>query len=583
METLPFQSLSLSDELLKAVEDMGFTEASPIQTQAIPFLLDGKDVIGQAQTGTGKTAAFGIPILENLDPDQKKIQAIILCPTRELAVQVNNEIKKLSKYKKQVNSLAIYGGDPIDKQISALKRGISIVVGTPGRVIDHIKRGTLVLNSVKTIVLDEADEMLDMGFREDIESIMEELPTERQTVFFSATMPKPILALTQKYQKNPQLIKVVKNELTVASIEQYYYEIKSGLKVEVMTRLISQNDLKLMLVFCNTKRKVDEVVEELQLKGFSAEGLHGDMNQNQRNRVMSKFRSGAVTILVATDVAARGIDVSDVDAVFNYDFPLDAEYYVHRIGRTGRAGKSGKSFSFIWGKEKFRLKDVERYTKVQIQRQPVPSGKELKNIKRAQFLDKVRETLSEDNLDSYTDMTQTLVGEGFEESQIIAALIKIHIGKQEEALENLNQYSEQDYNADRPERGDRGDRGDRGPSRRRRNDADTARIFINLGKTAKIRPGDIVGAIAGETGIPGNSIGEIEIFDKFSFVNVPKDEAEKIVRIMSQSQIKGKKVNMEIAKPNSPTGGGGYSGGSSRDNGSRDSSSRDGGKRRRRS
>lgn len=575
MTTLPFQSLALSDEILKAVEEMGFTEASPIQSEAIPFLLEGKDVIGQAQTGTGKTAAFSIPILENLDPDEKKIQALVLCPTRELALQVSNEIKKLSKYKRQVHSLAVYGGEPIDKQIKALKRGISIVVGTPGRIIDHINRRTLDLKSVKTIVLDEADEMLDMGFRDDIESIMEQLPESRQTVFFSATMPKPILALTQKYQKNPQLIKVVKNELTVASIEQYYYEIKSGLKVEVMTRLISQNDLKLMLVFCNTKRKVDEVVEELQLKGFSAEGLHGDMNQNQRNRVMAKFRSGAVTILVATDVAARGIDVSDVDAVFNYDFPLDPEYYVHRIGRTGRAGKSGKSFSFIWGKEKFRLKDVERYTKVQIQRQPVPSGKELKNIKREQFLEKVRETLNDGGLDTYADMTQTLLAEGLEESQIIAALIKIHIGKQEEALENLNQFSERDYDSDRPERGDRGDRGERGGFRKRRGDENTVRIFINLGKTSKIRPGDIVGAIAGETGVPGNSIGEIEIFDKFSFVNVPKDEADKIVRIMSQSQIKGKKVNMEIAKPGAGgSGSGGYGG-----NGSRDS----GGKRRRRS
>src|SRR5690606_2917720 len=492
-----------------------------------------------------------------------------------LALQVSEELKKISKFKKQVHMLAIYGGDPIDRQIKALKRGVSIVVGTPGRVIDHINRGTLVLNSVKTIVLDEADEMLDMGFREDIEAIMEELPEERQTVFFSATMPKPIMALTQKYQNSPELIKVVKNELTVASIEQYYYEIKSSLKVEVMTRLINQNDLKLMLVFCNTKRKVDEVVEELQQKGFSAEGLHGDMNQNQRNRVMSKFRSGVVNILVATDVAARGIDVNNVDAVFNYDFPLDPEYYVHRIGRTGRAGKSGKSFSFIWGKEKYRLRDVEKYTKVQIERQPVPSGDELKAIKREQFLNKVRETLSEGNLDTYLEMAHKLAEEGFEDRNIIAALIRIHIGKQEEALENLNQFSEKSYDSDRPERSERGERGERGGFRGKRGNEDSARIFINLGKTSKIRPGDIVGAIAGETGIPGNSIGEIEIFDKFSFVNVPKGEAEKIVRIMSQSQIKGKKVNMEIAKPGS--GGAGYA--SNGSGGGRDS----GGKRRRRS
>ena len=558
MQTLPFKSLSLSEDILSAIEEMGFTEASPIQSEAIPFLLEGRDVIGQAQTGTGKTAAFSIPILENLDPDEKKIQAVILCPTRELALQVSEEIKRLSKFKKKVHTLAVYGGEPIDKQIRALKRGISIMVGTPGRVIDHINRGTLVLNSVKTIVLDEADEMLDMGFRDDIESIMDQLPAERQTVFFSATMPKPILALTQKYQHTPQLIKVVKNELTVASIEQYYYEIKSSLKVEVMTRLISQNDLKLMLVFCNTKRKVDEVVEELQQKGFAAEGLHGDMNQNQRNRVMAKFRSGTVTILVATDVAARGIDVSDVDAVFNYDFPLDPEYYVHRIGRTGRAGKSGKAFSFIWGKEKFRLRDIENYTKVKLERQPVPSGKELKDIKRNQFLDKVRETISEGALNTYDDMIATLAKEGFSDNDIIAALIKIHIGKQEEALDNLNLHAERDSSDE-----------DRGFSRKRRGSDDTERIFINLGKSSKIRPGDIVGAIAGETGIPGNAIGEIEIFDKFSFVNVPKEDAEKIVRIMSKSQIKGKKVNMEIAKPSGGSG--------SRDGG------RDGFKRRRRS
>ena len=572
MQTLPFNSLPLSEETLKAIEEMGFTNASPIQAEAIPFLLQGRDVIGQAQTGTGKTAAFGIPIIEQLDPEEKKIQAIVLCPTRELALQVSEELKKLSKFKRHVHLLAIYGGDPIDKQIKALKRGVSIVVGTPGRVIDHINRGTLILNSVKTIVLDEADEMLDMGFREDIEDIMKELPEERQTVFFSATMPKPIMVLTQKYQNSPELIKVVKNELTVSSIEQYYYEIKSSLKVEVMTRLINQNDLKLMLVFCNTKRKVDEVVEELQQKGFSAEGLHGDMNQNQRNRVMAKFRSGSVTILVATDVAARGIDVNNVDAVFNYDFPLDPEYYVHRIGRTGRAGKSGKSFSFIWGKEKHRLRDVEKYIKVQIQKQAVPSGEELIKIKRDQFLTKVKETIDQEELNAYDEMITSLQAEGYDSNNIIAALIKIHIGKQEEALNNLNQEIAHEYEYEE------------GPKRRRGNE-DSARIFINLGKTSKIRPGDIVGAIAGETGISGNSIGEIEIFDKFSFVNVPKESAERIVDIMNSSQIKGKKVNMEIAKQ--PAGGGGSGGGREgrfgrSGGGSRSGGRRDEGKRRRR-
>jgi ATP-dependent RNA helicase DeaD len=568
MENLQFHQLSLSDDLLKAIDEMGYVEASPIQSQAIPYLLEGRDVIGQAQTGTGKTAAFSIPLLEKIDPSIRAPQGLVLCPTRELALQVTGEIKKLGKHKRGINSLAIYGGDPIDRQISALKRGVHIIVGTPGRVIDHLKRKTLDFSQVNTIVLDEADEMLDMGFREDIEIILENMPEERQTVLFSATMAKPILALTKKYQKNPMIVKVVKNELTVSSTDQYYFEVKSNLKSIVMTRIIDQYNLQLMLVFCNTKRKVDEVVEELQSQGYHAEGLHGDMNQSQRNRVMGKFRSGLVNILVATDVAARGIDVNDVDAVFNFDLPLDPEYYVHRIGRTGRAGKSGKSFTFISSRERSKLKDVERFTKVNIIRREVPSADELIAIKRDKFTEKIKETILGGELNSYDELIENLTSLGFSKKEMISALVKIHLGEEEKAHQNIDFSDSRESRGaryERSNRGDRGERSDRGDRDRgsRGGDRDRdrergrpsgvdrgkmARLFINLGKKSKISPGDIVGAIAGETGISGDLIGSIEIYDKFSFVEVPKKDAEKVIDVMNRSQIKGKPVNIEVAK-----------------------------------
>ena len=305
MEKLRFEDLNLSKEMQKAVAELDFEEATPIQYQSIPYILKGKDIIGQAQTGTGKTAAFGIPTLEMVDPESRKVQAVILCPTRELAIQVAEELKKLSKYKKGVEILPIYGGQPIERQMNGLKKGVQIIIGTPGRVMDHLDRRTLKLDNVKIVILDEADEMLDMGFREDIEFILKKIPEQRQTILFSATMPQAILNLAKKYQKNPEFIKLVHKELTVPSIEQFYYEVKEQTKPEVLSRLIDTYDLKLSLVFCNTKKRVDELVGHLQARGYLADGLHGDMNQTQRDRVMSKFRKGAVEILVATDVAAR--------------------------------------------------------------------------------------------------------------------------------------------------------------------------------------------------------------------------------------------------------------------------------------
>ena len=335
---MKFEELNIDERIMRAVEDMGFEEASPIQAQAIPQLLEGRDVIGQAQTGTGKTAAYSIPVLSMIKPELKKPQAVVLCPTRELAVQVADEIRKLAKYMSDIKVLPVYGGQEIVRQIKSLKNGVQIIVGTPGRVMDHMRRKTVKFDDVKMVVLDEADEMLDMGFREDMETILSDTPEERQTVMFSATMPKPILDIAAKFLNNPQVVKVVRKELTVKNIDQYYYEVRQKNKTELLCRLVDIYNPKLSIVFCNTKKQVDELISELKGRGYFADGIHGDMKQQQRDRVMADFRSGKTEILIATDVAARGIDVDDVDIVFNYDLPQDEEYYVHRIGRTGRAG-----------------------------------------------------------------------------------------------------------------------------------------------------------------------------------------------------------------------------------------------------
>jgi ATP-dependent RNA helicase DeaD len=415
------------------------------------------------------------------------------------------------------------------------------------------------------VVLDEADEMLDMGFREDIESILEQMPDERQTIFFSATMSKPILQLTKKYQDDPQLVKVVKNELTAQNIEQLFFEVKPKAKVEVMTRLVDLYNLNLMLVFCNTKIRVDEVVEELQIRGYQAEGLHGDLRQQQRNNVMAKFRAGTTNILVATDVAARGIDVEDVDAVFNYDIPLDEEYYVHRIGRTGRAGKAGKAFTFVVGREIQRLRDIQQYTKVKIQRGVIPSYEDIVGVKKAKFIDQIKEAIQEGGLDVFEDMIDQLHHAGLRNEEIITALIKMNMGvhKNEFADNDLiggdsdrssgrdRRSSERDRDRG-PRRDDRSSRDSKGSGRSRDNDrssnAAMVRLFINIGRDQKIRPGDIVGAIAGETGIAGNAIGSIDIYDKFTFVEVPKNDVQRVIKGMDNNSIKGKKVNIEIAK-----------------------------------
>ena len=528
METVRFEEMGLSEEIQKAVRYMGFEEASPIQAKAIPAMISGIDLIGQAQTGTGKTAAFGIPILEKVDPKLKKLQAIVLCPTRELAIQVADEIRNLSRYMHGIKVLPIYGGQDIVKQIRSLKSGTQIVIGTPGRVMDHMRRKTMKLDFVHTVVLDEADEMLNMGFREDIEFVLSGVPTERQTVLFSATMPKPIMEITKKFQNNAKVIKVTKKELTVPNIEQYYYDVKPKKKEEVLSRLLDIYSPRLSVVFCNTQKQVDLLVNALLGRGYFAAGLHGDMKQEQRDRVMQGFRTGKTEILVATDVAARGIDVDEVEAVFNYDLPQDDEYYVHRIGRTGRAGREGRAFSFVSGKEVYKLKEIQRYCKTKIYAQKVPSLNDVANTKMENILDDVERVIEQEDLDMMINAIEERVNNSeFTAMDMAAAFLKICCGMTED---NKN-TEENDW-----EFGDTG-AGEDG----------MVRLFINIGKKQRVRPGDILGAIAGESGMDGKLIGTIDMYDKYTFVEVPREYAREVLNAMKNVKIKGKTVAVEPA------------------------------------
>lgn len=517
MERLNFEQLGLRPEILKAVKDMGFEETSPIQTKAIPLMMSGADLIGQAQTGTGKTAAFGIPLLEKIDPKNKKLQAIVLCPTRELAIQVAEEIRNLAKYMHGIKVLPIYGGQEIVKQIRSLKSGVQLMIGTPGRVMDHMRRKTIKMSEVQTVVLDEADEMLNMGFREDIETILEGVPEERQTVLFSATMPKPILEITKKYQKEAELIKVTKKELTVPQIEQFYYEVRPKNKEEILSRLLDIYNPKLSVVFCNTKKQVDLLVNGLLGRGYFASGLHGDMKQEQRDHVMQGFRAGKTDILVATDVAARGIDVDEVEAVFNYDLPQDDEYYVHRIGRTGRAGREGRAFTFVSGKEIYKLKDIQRYCKTKIYARKVPSLNDVANTKMENLLRDVEQVLEQEDLRIYLEVIEKRVNDSdYTAMEIAAALLKIGTSMNE------------------PEQDEFGDTG--------AVEEGMVRLFINIGRRNRVRPGDIVGALAGESNVPGRLIGAIDVHDNYTFVEVPREYARDVLDAMNHAKIKGKSV-----------------------------------------
>jgi ATP-dependent RNA helicase DeaD len=420
-----FSELGLSDELLRAIDKLGFEQASPIQAAAIPELMAGKDIVGQSQTGSGKTAAFGIPAVEKVDPNKREVQVLILCPTRELAVQVSEEIHKLAFFKRGIHALPIYGGQSYERQFYGLKQGAQIVIGTPGRVMDHMRRGTLRLDTVKMAILDEADVMLNMGFRDDIELILQAVPAARQTVFFSATMPKPIRELIEKYAREPQNVKIEQKAMTVPTIDQTYFEVDRRHKMELLTRLIDLHDLKLGIIFCNTKRMVDDLVDYLEAAGYQADRLHGDMTQNMRDRVMNKFRQSGLEFLVATDVAARGIDVDDVEVVFNYDLPYDPEDYVHRIGRTGRAGRSGRAISLVPYRELFQIRNIERFTNVRIQRGKIPTVDEVAEARENVFLEKIRSLLTTGEYQHHDHLVERLLEEGFSSTDVASALIHL--------------------------------------------------------------------------------------------------------------------------------------------------------------
>ena len=527
-----FEELGVSPEIRRAIEEMGYEQPMPVQEEVIPYLLgENNDVVALAQTGTGKTAAFGLPLIQKINVNNRIPQSLILCPTRELCLQIAGDLNDYSKYTDGLRVLPVYGGSSIESQIRALKRGVHIIVATPGRLLDLMERKTVSLSTIHNVVMDEADEMLDMGFREDIETILVKIPEEHQTLLFSATLSPEILDITKRFQKNPEFIKIVRKELTVPNIEQYYFDVKEKTKLDALCRIIDVYDPKLAMVFCNTKKRVDDLVEMLQGRGYFAEGLHGDLKQAQRDKVMQKFRNGTIEILVATDVAARGIDVDDIDVVFNYDVPQDEEYYVHRIGRTGRAGKAGKAFTFCVGKEIYKLRDIMRYTKTKIQQQKLPTLSDVEEMKTNIYLEKIKGIIEEGHLTKYIHLVDRLMEEDYTSIDIAAALLKDHLSDVNaddiDALDDINLGGTELY----------GGKGEK-----------MVRLFINAGKKSKIRAKDIVGAIANEAGIPGKTLGEIAIFDEYTFVDVPNEFVRDILHGMKHAKIKGKRVHIEIAK-----------------------------------
>ncbi|WP_250886825.1 DEAD/DEAH box helicase [Bacillus sp. SM2101] len=430
-----FNELGLSEPLLKAINKMGFEESTPIQAQTIPLGLQHKDVIGQAQTGTGKTAAFGIPLIEKINIAEDKTQGIVIAPTRELAIQVSEELYKIGSFK-GVRILPVYGGQDIGRQIRGLKKRPHLIVGTPGRMIDHIKRKTLRLDNIHTVVLDEADEMLNMGFIEDIESILSHIPNERQTLLFSATMPGPIQRIAERFMNNPEVVKVKAKEVTVPNIEQYYIEVQEKKKFDILTRLLDIQSPELAIIFGRTKRRVDELSEALSLRGYSAEGIHGDMTQAKRISVLRKFKAGSIDVLVATDVAARGLDISGVTHVYNFDIPQDPESYVHRIGRTGRAGKTGAAITFVTSREMSHLKNVEHTTKRKMERMKPPTLDEALEGQQHLVIDKIVETVEKGNVSFYKRAAEELL-EDHDSVSVVAAAIKLMTKEPDQTPVNL--------------------------------------------------------------------------------------------------------------------------------------------------
>ncbi|MFT9847634.1 DEAD/DEAH box helicase [Aneurinibacillus sp. REN35] len=521
-----FSDFALHKTIQQAIHDMGFEEPSPIQEQCIPKILEGGDLIGQAQTGTGKTAAFGLPLIEKMT-NKNAVQAIVLTPTRELAIQVSGELRKIAKYKR-VRTLPIYGGQSIGHQIRALKQGVQVVIGTPGRVLDHLRRKTLRLDQVSMLVLDEADEMLDMGFQEDIESIIKETPTERQTLLFSATMPQEIQRLARKYMNEPQTVAISRKEVTAPTIQQVYYKVFERSKLESLCRILDSEEIELGIVFCRTKRGVDELTEALQERGYLASGLHGDLSQAQRDKVMHSFRDSTIELLVATDVAARGIDVGNVSHVVNYDIPQDPESYVHRIGRTGRAGRKGIAMTLVTPREMKQLRTIEKISKSSLESRNVPSLEEVMERQQSIWKEQLIALVEGDeDMTPFFEVVNQLKEEYSLEKLTAAALSLAFAPSVSSAQEEVYDF------------------GDTGASKGK------VRFFMNIGRSLDVRPPDLVKEISELVGTSSKAIGRIDIFDNFTFIEVDQEIAPFVYEALRHSRIKGKRVNIEPAKPRS--------------------------------
>jgi len=525
--TLTFPELGLIEPLARALSELGYETPTPIQAQSIPALLAGRDLIGQAQTGTGKTAAFALPLLQRLDPALSATQALILTPTRELAIQVAEAIHTYAKHLGRVRVLPVYGGDSIQKQMARLRGGVQVVVGTPGRVMDHLRRGTMDASALRSVVLDEADEMLRMGFIEDVEWILEQTPAERQLALFSATMPREVRRIAQNHLRDAVNVEVRHKTMTVPTIDQYYIQVPPTQKLDVLTHLLEVEAAadEVVLVFARTKVGAADLAEKLQARGYAAEAMHGDMNQQQREAVVRRMRSGQVELVVATDVAARGLDVEQVARVVNFDIPNDPESYVHRIGRTGRAGRAGTAILFVTPRETRMLREIERYSGQRLKPKKVPSHADVTARRMALFKQRLLKAAEEEGLEVYLTLVEDLAQEsGRDMAELAAAAARLAAGEKPLAVA-LEPSAEEVA-----------------PS-----EAGMARLFIAAGRSSGVRPADIVGAIANEAGVPGREIGSIDIYDAFTFVDVPDQYREQILQSMTRVRIRNQPANLRLA------------------------------------
>ncbi|MGL4561597.1 MAG: DEAD/DEAH box helicase [Brevinema sp.] len=524
-----FADLNLPEDIFRAIDDLGYKNPTMIQSKSLPIILEGNDIVGQAHTGSGKTIAFGIPALMTMDMDNPNTQILILCPTRELANQVGDEIGKIAAHRRKLKTVAVYGGTSIERQIKSLKRGAHIIVGTPGRIIDHLERGTLSLDAIKMVILDEADRMLDMGFVDDMKTILSSAPTERQTILFSATMPKQIIEIAKRFQKNPVSVKIENSQLTAPRVEQFSLEISEQQKLEASMRILKIENPRLSLIFCNTKRKTDEVVSELQAHGIFADGLHGDMKQAQRDSVLQKFRQGTIEVLVATDVAARGLDVDEIDLVINYDFPQDPEQYVHRIGRTGRAGRSGKSYAFIGRRDRFQLKIVQRLTKSEPKLMRMPSPKDVERIQNERMIEKLALLAQAEDIQSYKEkINEWSSAANIDLIEIAASLLKMFTDERNGSSDKKKKQISGQFSDTGAEQG-------------------MVRFFINVGRINRTTPKDIIQALVRECNLEGLHVGKINIFDKFTFFEVSEEKADIVYTNMQKAKISGISANVEPA------------------------------------